>query len=145
MECGPFLLYVRFDAFFYVIAEAKACYPIRREQSAGLRRSILKPANTSRRVWEDFFPNPKSRLFDQVREMMRFRHYSIRTEHAYIQWFKQYIFFHNKRHFKEMGAEEIRTFLTRLAVNRNVAASTQNQALNPLGRTSEPGPPNVKG
>jgi hypothetical protein len=132
LETIVHVLYVLFDVFFYVIGEDKACYPVRREQNIGARRSILKPANTSQRVWDAFIPNPKSRLLDQVREVMRFRHYSIRTEQAYIQWIKQYLFFHNKRHPKEMGAEEIRAFLPHLAVNRNVAASTQNQALNAL-------------
>jgi integron integrase len=93
---------------------------------------ILKPANTSAREWDVFFPNPKVKLLDQVREVMRFRHYAIRTEETYIQWIRQFIFFHNKRHPKEMGAPEIRAFLTHLAVRRQVAASTQNQALNAL-------------
>jgi integron integrase len=92
----------------------------------------LKPAITSAREWDVFLPNPKAKLLDQVREVMRFRHYSIRTEGAYIHWIKHFIFFHNKRHPKEMGAPEIRAFLTHLAVRRHVAASTQNQALNAL-------------
>jgi integron integrase len=92
----------------------------------------LKGANTSRREWAVFVPNPKAKLLDQVREVMRFRHYSIRTEEAYIHWVKRFIFFHNRRHPREMGAAEIRAFLTHLAVNRNVACSTQNQALNAL-------------
>lgn len=65
-----------------------------------------------------------------MREVIRFKHYSIRTEHAYVQWIKAFILFHQKRHPREMGAAEIRAFLTHLAVERNVAASTQNQALN---------------
>jgi integron integrase len=79
-----------------------------------------------------FVPNPKAKLLDQVREVIRFKHYSIRTEEAYVQWIKRYIFFHQKRHPREMGANEIRTFLSDLAVNGKVAASTQNQALNAL-------------
>ena len=82
--------------------------------------------------YEDLTPNPKAKLLDQVREVIRFRHMSIRTEHAYVHWIKQFIFFHQKRHPKEMGAAEIERFLTHLAVARNVAASTQNQALNAL-------------
>ena len=77
-------------------------------------------------------PNPKARLLDQVREVIRFKHYSIRTEDAYVQWIKRFIFFHGKRHPKEMGATEIEAFLTDLAVRGKVAASTQNQALNAL-------------
>jgi len=74
--------------------------------------------------------NPK--LLDQMREKIRFRHYSIRTEKAYIDWTKRYIFFHNKRHPNAMGAPEIETFLTYLAMDRKVASSTQNQALSAI-------------
>ena len=69
------------------------------------------------------------RLLDRVRAAIRVRHYSVRTEDAYIQWIKRFIYFHNKRHPQEMGEQEITAFLTHLAVERNVAASTQNQAL----------------
>jgi len=72
------------------------------------------------------------RLIDRVRDVMRVHHYSIRTENNYIQWIKRFIFFHNKRHPKEMGAEEIKAYLTHLAVVKNVSASTQNQALSAL-------------
>lgn len=72
------------------------------------------------------------RLFEQVRQRIRLKHYSIRTEQAYIQWIRRFIIFHGKRHPREMGKREIEAFLTHLAVNRNVAASTQNQALNAI-------------
>lgn len=72
------------------------------------------------------------RLLDQVREAIRTRHYSIRTEEAYLQWIRRFIFFHGKRHPAEMGAPELEAFLTHLAVERNVAASTQNQALSAI-------------
>ncbi len=72
------------------------------------------------------------RLLDQFRDRIRVRHYSIRTEQAYCQWVKRYILFHNKRHPNEMGEEEITAFLTHLAVDRKVSASTQNQALSAL-------------
>jgi len=76
---------------------------------------------------------PRSiRLMDQVREVMRYHHYSYRTEEAYSHWIRQYILFHNKRHPNEMGKEEIENFLSHLAVERNLAASTQNQAFNAL-------------
>ena len=81
---------------------------------------------------EGVIPNPKKKLLDQVREVMRVKHYSIRTEKAYVDWIKRYIFFHRKRHPREMGAVEIEAFLTDLAVNGRVAASTQNQAFNAL-------------
>jgi len=76
-------------------------------------------------------PRPK-RLLDQVRDTIRLKHYSIRTEQAYIGWIKRYIFFHDVRHPAEMGTAEVEAFLTHLAVKENVAASTQNQALSAL-------------
>ena len=71
----------------------------------------------------------KPRFMDLVRERIRVKHYSIRTEEAYVGWIKRFIFFHNKRHPAEMGKPEMEQFLTHLAVDKNVAASTQNQAL----------------
>lgn len=65
----------------------------------------------------------------QVRNALRVKHYSRNTEKDYMRWIKRFIFFHNKRHPTEMGEKEIREFLNHLAVNENVAASTQNQAL----------------
>ena len=92
----------------------------------------MKPVKTAIGPFGLFVPNPKSKLLDQVREVIRFKHYSIRTEQAYVHWSKAYILFHQKRHPREMGAREIQAFLTHLATQRNVAASTQNQALNAL-------------
>ena len=82
-------------------------------------------------------PQPDStprtpKLFDQIRDRLRLKHYSLRTEHAYVQWAKRYIFFHGKRHPAEMGKPEIEAFLTSLAVDRQVSASTQTQALSAL-------------
>lgn len=71
----------------------------------------------------------KPRLLDQMRERIRVKHYSIRTEHVYCEWVKQFIRFHKYRHPAEMGASDVEAFLTDLAVRRNVSASTQNQAL----------------
>lgn len=71
----------------------------------------------------------KPRLLDQVRDALRVRHYSIRTEASYLQWIKRFILFHHKRHPLEMGEQEITAFLTHLAVDKHVAPSTQNQAL----------------
>ena len=68
------------------------------------------------------------RLLDQVRIRIRTLHYSVRTEHAYVDWIRRYVLFHNKRHPRDMGANELRTFLSHLAVDRGVSASTQNQA-----------------
>ncbi len=75
---------------------------------------------------------PKPRLLDRVREAIRARHYSRRTEKTYVAWIRRYIFFHGKRHPAEMGEPEITRFLTSLAVDGKVAASTQNQALSAL-------------
>ncbi len=74
----------------------------------------------------------KPRLLDQVREHIRVKHYSIRTEQAYLDWVKRFILFHDTRHPSEMGAPEVEAFLTHLAVSRNVSASTQNQALSAI-------------
>lgn len=80
-------------------------------------------------------PNPSnkkssqaSKLLDQVRDKIRFKHYSIRTEQAYCDWIKRFILYFGKKHPREMGAAEVEAFLTHLAVNGRVAASTQNQA-----------------
>lgn len=70
-----------------------------------------------------------SELLNNVRNVMRVRHYSYETEKIYIYWIKQYIYFHKITHPAEMGAAEVEAFLTHLAVEKNVAASTQNQAL----------------
>src|SRR5450432_3264969 len=71
---------------------------------------------------------PPPRLLDQVRDRIRFRHFSIRTEQAYLDWIKRFIRFHGKRHPSSMGATEVELFLTDLAVVGKVSASTQNQA-----------------
>lgn len=72
------------------------------------------------------------KLLDQVVAKMRVKHYSIRTERSYVDWIKRFILFHDKQHPKDMGAAEVEAFLTHLAVARNVAASTQNQAKSAL-------------
>jgi len=77
------------------------------------------------------FPN-KPKLLEQVRDIIRRKHYSIRTEQAYIDWIKRFIIYHNKRHPAELAEEEVARFLTHLARDRDVAPSTQNQALSAL-------------
>jgi len=72
------------------------------------------------------------RLLDQMREKIRLKHYSIRTEQVYLDWARRFILFHGKRHPSEMGAREVEAFLTHLAVHGNVSASTQNQAKSAL-------------
>jgi len=76
-------------------------------------------------------PKPQ-KLLNQVRDAIRLKHYSIRTEEAYINWIKRYIYFHGLRHPAEMGTAEVEAFLTHLAVKEKVAASTQNQAFSAL-------------
>jgi len=69
------------------------------------------------------------RLLDQVRDAIRLRHYSRRTEQAYVHWVRRYVLFHGKRHPRTLGAPEVESFLSALATDRQVSASTQNQAL----------------
>lgn len=78
---------------------------------------------------KDYTSNNKPKLLEQVRLEMRAAHYSRSTEDSYISWIRRFILFHNKRHPKEMGAEEIRAFINALANTHHVSSSTQNQAL----------------
>ena len=94
------------------------------------RRVPTSPQSLQRRAEMARAPQGNQpRLLDQVREAIRMRHYSIRTEEAYVSWIKRYILFHGKRHPLEMGEDEITQFLSALAVHGQVSASTQNQAL----------------
>ena len=73
---------------------------------------------------------------DQVREVLRFHHYTYNTEKSYLSWILQFIRFHNKKHPKDMGKAEVEAFLSHLAINRNVSASTRNQAFNDIALLS---------
>src|SRR5438876_6068346 len=75
---------------------------------------------------------PKKKLLDQVRDVMRLKHYSLRTERTYCDWIARFIRFHELRHPRDMGEAELSAFLTHLARDGKVAASTQNQALSAL-------------
>lgn len=80
-----------------------------------------------------FHPNPKLKLMDQVREVLRYHHYAYRTEQTYCQWILRYIhYFGGKTHPKLLGAKNIESFLSHLASDGHVTASTQRQALNAL-------------
>ncbi len=80
-----------------------------------------------------FKPNPKYRLMDQVREVLRYYHYAYKTEQSYSSWILQYVkFYGGKKHPKDMGKNEVERFLSHLAEKRNVATATQKQALNAL-------------
>jgi len=74
----------------------------------------------------------RPRLLDRVRDKIRVKHYSIRTEHAYVDWVRRFILFHGKRHPMDLGAAAVEAFLTHLAVEGRVSASTQNQAKSAL-------------
>ena len=78
------------------------------------------------------FQPTSTRLMDQVRETLRFYHYAYNTEKSYVDWILRFIRFSGKKHPKDMGKPEIEKFLIHLAINRNVAASTQNLALNAI-------------
>jgi integron integrase len=78
------------------------------------------------------FSSKPKKLLDQLRDAIRIKHYSYSTEKTYVHWAKRYILFHNKRHPAEMGSPEIEAFLSHLAQEANVSASTQNQAFNAL-------------
>jgi len=70
--------------------------------------------------------NEKPKLIDQLRNTIRTKHYSLKTEKSYVNWVRRFILFHNKQHPKEIGALEIQRFLNYLAVDQNISASTQN-------------------
>ena len=83
-----------------------------------------------------FKPNPKLKLMEQVREVLRYYHYAYRTEQSYSSWILQYIkFYGGKTHPKNMGKNEVERFLSYLTEKKNVAVATQNQALNALTGT----------
>lgn len=75
---------------------------------------------------------PSKKLLERVRDALRTKHYSFRTEQSYLEWIKRYIMFHGKRHPKDMGAAEVQAYITYLATGRQLAASTQNQALSAI-------------
>src|SRR4026208_1310014 len=104
----------------------------------GVRRAGRQPIVNSRcidrkevRMTPAPAPQPP-KLLDRVSAKLRLLHHSIRTEQAYVDWIRRFILFHNKRHPQDMGAPEIEAFLSHLAVDRQVAASTQNQAFSAI-------------
>src|SRR5688500_5234687 len=96
--------------------------------SQNIRRAMGQGPDSATKISKP----PGKRLRDLLREAIRSRHYSRRTEQAYWHWIRRFIFFHAKRHPAEMGAAEVTAFLSSLATERNVAAATQNQALSAL-------------
>ena len=103
--------------------ETNSVYRLRRGRISASPPALTASAPSS---------SAKPKLLDQVRQAIRTRHYSYTTEKAYVGWIKRFIFFHNKRHPAEMGEAEIGRFLSSLATESHVSASTQNQALNAL-------------
>ena len=100
-----------------------------------LTPSLSPPSKGAERGFrppERLIPNPKLKFMEQCREVMRFKRLALRTEEAYSQWIRRFIHFHQNRHPQEMGVAEVKAFLTHLASERNVSASTQSQALNAL-------------
>ena len=97
------------------------------EFAPGLRAAARGPRQVS-----PLPPLKATRLLDQVRERIRYLHYSLRTEHAYVHWVRAFVRFHGLRHPAELGAPEVEAFLTFLATQRSVAPSTHNQALSAL-------------
>jgi site-specific recombinase XerD len=77
-------------------------------------------------------PTQKPKLLDQVREVLRGQQYALNTEECYTDWIRRFILFHNKRHPRDMGKAEVESFLTHLAAERDVAISTQRQAMHAL-------------
>lgn len=117
-----------------VIREACStpCFP-----AAMLHRNLTRAMPQSMQPCTPALPAPspqsgEPRFLDQVANACRVKQLAYRTEQSYVAWVKRFILFHNKRHPREMGAPEVHAFLTHLAVNRRVAASTQNQALNAI-------------
>lgn len=92
--------------------------------------ALEKPNATTSRTLSD--TQQKPRLLEQMRAAIRTKHYSLATEKNYLQWAKRFILFHGKRHPADMGAPEVETFLSALATERNVSASTQNQAMHAI-------------
>lgn len=92
--------------------------------------TLEKPNATTSRTLSD--TQQKPRLLEQMRAAIRTKHYSLATEKNYLQWAKRFILFHGKRHPGDMGAPEVEAFLSALATERNVSASTQNHALHAI-------------
>ncbi|MBU2228608.1 MAG: phage integrase N-terminal SAM-like domain-containing protein, partial [Proteobacteria bacterium] len=99
---------------------------------ATVNQTIPPHGKADRALPTDALARPKPKLLDRLREALRSRHYSRRTEQTYCQWVKRFIFFNNVRHPAELSEPEINQFLTHLAVKEKVSASTQNQALSAL-------------
>ena len=101
-------------------------------ESAKYAQTLSGACHHNPPIWSHIMADKPKKLLDQVRDKLRLKNYSYATEKTYIGWIRRYILFHQKRHPAEMGKAEIEAFLTYLAVDGNVAPSTQNQALHAL-------------
>ena len=101
----------------------------KQEVNVGSSRSPKESTVTKQVEQTPAWQPGQPKLLYRVRDRWRVRHLSLSTEHAYVGWIRRFILFHNKRHPLQMGAAEVSAFLTHLAVDGHVAASTQNQAL----------------
>src|SRR3954451_2341161 len=111
-----------------------ASAPFERPGSADLTRNqyTRKAPPAAHEPESDYQQRHPPKLLDQIRGRLRAKHYSIRTEEAYVDWVRRYVLFHGKVHPRELKASDVEAFLTHLAVNRNVSASTQAQAKSAL-------------
>ena len=98
-----------------------------------ITRAVPMPTTAQRPKPWGLFPGQRTpRLYDSMIEVLRTRHYSRRTEQAYVHWVRQHIHFHDRKHPWNLSENDLNRFLTNLAVNEHVAASTQNQALSAI-------------
>jgi integron integrase len=125
-ELGPAAL----DAFLHHIVQTRKD-PLTALETARTALRLLYQDVLHQNVGELPQPRPP-RLLDQLRQVLRLGHYALKTEKSYVQWATRYILFHDKRHPRDMRAPEVEQFLTYLATDGHVSASTQNQALNAL-------------
>jgi len=102
------------------------------DSSLGILLSQIPEEKSARHRTLREEPSPDNPLLDRVRDLIRLKHFSIRTEKTYLSWISRYLTFHNNKHPGEMGNQEIEAFLSHLAINRKVSAATQNVAFNAL-------------
>jgi integron integrase len=131
-EISAYLEYLGGDGGATLFQRAEANRALQFLYAVLLEKPLEQPPNVMPDSHIAAFAGPAPKLLDQMREVLRVRHYARATEEAYVDWARRYILFHDKRHPAAMGAAEVSRFLTDLAVAGHVAASTQNQALNAL-------------
>jgi Phage integrase, N-terminal SAM-like domain len=98
---------------------------------SGVRPARIDGSATEEKQFSQPLPQPR-KLLDHVRDVLRVNHYSVRTEEAYVGWIRRYIFYHNKKHPRDMGSLEVELYLTHLAVGEKVSTNTQKQHVKAL-------------